>query len=356
MKIMKSEPNKELEEFAYRFLESRGAVLEKNQQGFEALMPGNLSEALGTSEHINILYNDQNTGTEESYSINYGSLLLEKMIDTACRETPLLACQFQVDYLKKEGFDRLINKHFVFSNLGGKIENKAEIKTSYLFLTCRYTAQSDEQKLGLINLVFNLETGACIPGMADLMFAPGNNFTQVNRSVSEDKQIKRIMKCIKEQSKIILAEELKEFYESMARRFKRDATNLKEYYSALEKEMRKNLKKHGPSSKLVKERRKKINLLPAELERKSGDLFKKYSIRVKIEPCAAMVVYALAVRVIYNLLVGKKRKSIYFTYNPITKTLDPLVCQGCGRSITNIYFCDNLHLLCSACNNKCPLC
>ncbi|MGM0368267.1 MAG: hypothetical protein ACQEP2_06825, partial [Actinomycetota bacterium] len=313
---MKSKPNIELEEFAYRFLESRGAVLEKNKQGFEALMPRNLSEDLGTSEHIHI-GNGKSPETEGAYSINYGSLILEKMVETACRETPLLACQFQADYLKKEGFDRLINEHFVFSNTVGKIENKAETKTSYIFLTCRYTAQSDEQKHGLINLVFNLETGACIPGMADLMFAPGNNFIPAKRYVLNDGQLEKITKCIKQHTELILMEELKTFYESMVRRFKRDASNLEEYYSALEKEMKKNLKKRSPSKELAEERRKKISLLPAELERKRSDLFKKYSIRVNIEPCAAMVINTLAVTVIYNLSIGKKRESVSFTYNPV---------------------------------------
>ncbi|MGM0366645.1 MAG: hypothetical protein ACQEP5_08950 [Actinomycetota bacterium] len=352
---MKSEPNKELQKFASRFMESQGAVLEENDGGFEALMPGSLAEALGTLEHIHI-NSGEGSGKEGTYSINYGSLLLEKMIDTACKKAPLLACRLQVDYLKKEGFERLINELYTFSISGGKIENQAKIKTPYLFLTCRYTAQSDEQKHGLIDLVFNLETGACIPEMAGLIFASGKNFIQVANPVSRDRQVERIMKCIKEQSRIILMEELKTFYETMARRFKRDSENLEEYYSALEKEMKKTLKRHRLSKKLVEERRRKIGLLPAELERKRNDLFKKYSIKVDVEPCAAVLIDTPAVRIIYSLLIGKRRDSISFTYNPVTMTLDPLVCQGCGRSITSIYICDNFHLLCSTCSAKCPLC
>ncbi|MHB1336678.1 MAG: hypothetical protein ACYCXQ_12110 [Candidatus Humimicrobiaceae bacterium] len=50
------------------------------------------------------------------------------------------------------------------------------------------------------------------------------------------------MKCIKEQSKGILMEELNSFHETMTRRFMRDAANLEEYYHALKKEMEKMLK------------------------------------------------------------------------------------------------------------------
>ena len=131
---------------------------------------------------------------------------------------------------------------------------------------------------------------------------------------------------------------------------------LKNIYRDLEKEMKKTLRRHRLSEELVKERNEKIALLPRELERKRDDLFKKYSIRVDIEPCAAMLVSTPAIKVLYYVLIGKKRKNISLIYNPVTRMLDPLVCQGCGKSITTICFCDNLHLLCQACGEKCPLC
>ncbi len=352
---MNSESNKELEEFAYRFLENQGAVLERNERGFEVLMPENLSEVLGTSEHINI-----NTGsdleTEGTYYINYGSSLLEKMIDVACGDVPLLTCQLQFDYLKREGFDRLIKEQFFFSKSVGKTENRAKINTAYIFLTCRYTAQSDEQKQGVVSLVFNLETGAYVPQMAELLSASGTNFIPLQKSVWKDGQLEMVMKCIKEQSKGILMEELNPFHETMIRRFRRDAANLEEYYHALEKEMEKNLKRHRFSKELIKERREKIDLLPDELKRKRDDLFKKYSIKVNVEPCAAMLVNTPAVKVLYNIFIRRTRKNVSLIYNPVTRALDPLVCQGCGKSITNIYFCNHLHLLCSMCSEKCPLC
>ena len=352
---MNFEYNKELEDFAYRFLEDCGAVLERKAQGFEALIPENLSEMLGSPEHIYI-NTEPGLKLEGVYSINYGSCLLEKMIDTVCKNVPLLACKLYFDYLKREGFDRLIKDQFFFSNSVGKIENRAEINTSYIFLTCRYTAQSDEQKQGLLNLAFNLETGAYVPHMTELFSDTGINSTPLQSIIWKDGQLEMVMKCIKEQSKEILMEELNSFYETMTRRFKRDAANLEEYYHALKKEMENSLERHRLSKELMKERRKKIDLIPDELDRKRNDLFKKYSIKVNVEPCAAMLINTPAVKVLYNVFINKVRKNISLIYNPVTRQLDPLVCKACGKSITNIYFCDRLHLLCSECSKKCPLC
>ena len=353
---MSFEPDQELEHFVYRFLENHGAELEKYDEGFEVLLPESLSRLLETTEYIRI-----NMGSapesEDVYSINYGSHLLEKMVNTACGQVPLLTCQLEFDYLKSQGFERFIKEQFTFHRFVGKVESWAKIKTEYLFLTCRYIAQSDEQKEGLVSLIFNLETGAYIPNMDLMLSSTARDFKTGKRTaIGGDRQIKEIMEWVKKQTKASIAEEINLFQESMTRRFKRDVVNLEEYYAGLKKEMEKSLERPGLSNQLIKDRKEKIALLPDELARKEDDLLNKYSIKVKVEPCTAMLIRTPAIRVLYRISIGRNNKNFSLTYNPITKSIDPLVCQGCGRSVTGIYFCDHLHLLCSVCSNKCPVC
>ncbi len=358
-KTMSFEPDQELEHFVCRFLETHGAVLEKNRKGFEALLPESLSGLLETPEYIHINKGSSDTGTESrhAYSINYGSHLLEKMVNAACAQVPLLACQLEFDYLKSAGFERLIKEQFDFHGSVGKVESTARIKTEYLFLTCRYIAQSDEQKEGIVSLIFNLETGAFVPHMALMLSSAAMNFITGKKAATwGDKQIKEIMEWVREQAKEIIAEELGPFQKSMTRRFKRDVANLEEYYAGLKEEMEKSLERPGLSDQLIKDRQEKIALLPDELAIKKDDLFKKYSIKVKVEPCSAMLISTPAIKILYKASIGRKRKNFSMIYNPVAKSVDPLVCQGCGRSATSFYFCDDLHLLCPVCSNRCPVC
>ncbi len=352
---MKSDAVKELALFVVNYLENGGAIIEKNEHGFEALLPKDLSEVLETSEYLKVDVSGD-TAKTGLYTMNYGSALVEKVTDAVCKATPLFACQFQEGYLKKEGFERLINHQFVFSNAKGKIENQAVIKTRYLLLTFRYTAQSDEQKHGLLELAFHLETGACIPRMAEAVFAPGNQYIESKNPILNKNEMEGAMQCIKRHVSEILSDQLKTFHETMIRRFQRDAQNLEEYYDALEKEMEKNLRRHSLSERLAEERREKIALLPDELKRKQNDLFKKYAIKVSAEPCAAMLIDTKAVKIFYHLNVGKNQKTVSLLYNPIVKSIDPVVCDGCKKSASNIHFCPNLHFLCVECLEKCPLC
>ncbi len=351
---MSFEPDQELKHFVCRFLETHGAVLEENSIGFEALLPDNLSGLLETPEHIHININMDSSDTDpearHEYAINYGSHLLEKMVNAACTQVPLLACQLEFDYLKSAGFGKLINEQFSFFGSVGSVESTAKIKTEYFFLTCRYIAQSDEQKEGIVSLIFNLETGAFVPHMAHMLSSADRNFkTEKKGAAWEDKQIKEIMDWVREQTKEIIAEEIGPFQESMTRRFRRDVANLEEYYAGLKQEMEKSIERPGLSNQLIKDRQEKIALLPDELAIKKDDLFKKYSIKVKVEPCTAMLISTPAIKILYKASIGRKRKNLSLIYNPVTKSVDPLVCQKCGKSTTNIHFGDRLHLLCPAC-------
>ncbi|MFZ0613027.1 MAG: hypothetical protein WAM73_12370 [Desulfobacterales bacterium] len=52
------------------------------------------------------------------------------------------------------------------------------------------------------------------------------------------------------------------------------------------------------------------------------------------------------------------RRQVLYTiyYNPIDKSLDPLVCAGCGDGTYQLHFCGQLHALCPRCAPKCPRC
>ncbi|MBW1679014.1 MAG: hypothetical protein JRJ08_02545, partial [Deltaproteobacteria bacterium] len=128
---MNFETDRELDQFAFRFLENRGAVIERNNAGFEALLPPTLSELLGISEHIRIS-DGKDSPSKDHYSISYGAPLLEKMVEAACGQFPLITCRFEFDYLKSQGFDRLIKDQFNFYKSTGKIESSGTVKTYYL--------------------------------------------------------------------------------------------------------------------------------------------------------------------------------------------------------------------------------
>lgn len=354
---MNFDSDQELEDFVSKFLINQGAVVEKNAQGFDLLLPEKTANLLSTPEYIRLKRESDQDREEDTYSFNYGSPLLDKMVDIACATVPVTACCLEFNYLKSQGFDKLITSLFSFSGSVGRVETHAETLTDYLAITCRYLAQSDEQKMGLLSLIFNLETGAYIPEMSELLVGADKRFTarRDNNSLT-GKKVGTVIGWIERQARASLKEEIAPFIASMTRRFRRDAANLEEYYRNMQREMEQGLQRSNLSEQLRRDRQEKIALLPDELAGKKDDLYKKYSIKIKIEPAAAMMIRTPAVKLLYNASIGKKEKRLTFIYNPVTKSVDPLCCEGCGISTFQIAFCNSLHLLCPTCVKKCPVC
>lgn len=354
----------ELMEFVRRFLDRHGAAVEERESGLDVLMPERLLEPLGTPEFIRLetesappagFRPDASEG--QAFSIAYGAEFLERVLRQACAEVPLLSCQLDFHYIKSQGFDALVQECFQFRGALGRVEQWAKIFTHYVVLTCRYLAQSDEQKEGLCELAFHLETGAQVPALVPGLETVSRNYL---RSASMPKelsdQLQKVLSGLKKAAGRVVRSDTVRFQESMNRKFRRDVTNLEEYYRSLEREMRQSLSRSGLSDQLVQDRRAKIALIPEELARKKEDLFKKYSIRIGIVPCAVLLVATPGVKVLLRVAVGRKQKAVSAFYNPVTKTMDPLVCEGCQGSALRMGFCDQVHLLCPDCVGRCPAC
>jgi hypothetical protein len=352
---MSSEGVETLFSFARRFLEGQGALVEPGPAGLDAILPLPLAQRLEVPEYVTFR-EDQPAEGEGEYSIHYGAPLLDKMVDLCCSSLPLASCQLSFPYLKSQGFDRLIRDQFTFRKSLCRVTSTALIKTHYLLLPCRYVARSDEQKEGLIILFSHFDSGAFLSYPPDGSFMTAGEPAFLPETARDISRWEKLLKRISTEAEGLIAEEIRDFRDSMNRRLNRDAGNLEEYYGTLKKEMESSLTRAGVSDRLLQDRKEKIALLPEELARKRQDLVMKYSIRVKLIPCAALFIRTPAVRILCDLHVGREKKPVSLTYNPITKGLDPLVCEGCGRSVTNVSFCSRLHLLCSRCEEKCPLC
>ena len=351
----------ELVTFVCRYLEERGALVESWPDRMDLLLPRALATALGVEEYISI-----QPGAEISkippdgrvlYPIHFGAPLLEKISAMAGADSPLVEMVLAFDYLKQGGWDHLIREQFVFHKATGNVSGFGDIKTRYLIFTCRFIAQSDEQKEGLVDLAVNMETGAVVPGMVEGLSRVEKNERKTLSCGCSKKEIGKIMDLARIYVTEAVEQELFQFRKSMNRRFTRDAARLDDYYCALKAEMEESLTRTGISSRLQAERREKIDLIPGELAAKQSDLLNKYSIRINVSLAAAMAVTTPAIKVLFNVVSGKQNKSLSLIYNPVIKQMEPLVCAACGQSMYRIGLCGNFHLLCDTCYaGGCPLC
>ncbi len=350
----------DLTQFACRFLKDQGAILETGNRVIQALLPQELSAALEVEEYISLAKDPEESQQDPAsplYPLGFQSPLLDRIITLAGSTPPFLQAALKFTYIKTQGFDHLVKEQFEFLRSKLSVTGTGEIKTRYILLTCRFLAQSDEQKQGLVDFSVNMDTGALAPGMLPRLGHAEKEYQTKPTPGYTHEEITRIHELVRCYGPDAVEEELAQFVQSMNRRFQRDSASLGEYYHALEKEMKESLSRTGISDKLIQEREAKIALLPNELALKKRDLLNKYSIKVSFFPVAALAITTPCVKVFATLVSGRQQKKFSMIYNPVTKQMDPLVCHSCGASTFSLGLCKNLHLNCISCLGKgCTCC
>jgi hypothetical protein len=337
----------ELLSFASRALEKYGGLVDYQDDHLATLLPSEMARTLEIPEEAQI------GGSE--HPLLYGSPLLDRLIRMATREIPIVYGQLEIPYLKKEGFESLIRQDLVFADGQIQIVSRAESRTNYLVLVCHYVALSDERKEGLVRLAVQESNGALIPGFEDRLadfqitfFKPGG--IPPHFPVPGIKILSSALRKAQE----VTSENLSEFLKSMKRRLQRDINNTREYFQALEKEMRASLKT-GRSEVQDQERMEKIQALPLELSRKTEDLLQKYQMEVTISGCAALRFLVPVVQLLLKIRYRKLERTASVIWNPVTRRLDPMVCEQCSETIQVVYPWikgSQILLGCLACSKK----
>jgi hypothetical protein len=143
------------------------------------------------------------------------------------------------------------------------------------------------------------------------------------------------------------------FAASMCRRLHRDVTNTREYYQSLAEEMQASLAHPNLSDTQRMERQQKIDGLPAEADRKISDLQHKYDTRIGIRACAAERYLVNVAHLILTILYRKATRTLPVFYNPVTQSIDPLVCESCRKTTRRIVLQDgktHFVMVCPACS------
>jgi hypothetical protein len=342
---MNAAPDPELLSFAVQVLERHGGLVEQGSDHLLSLLPGPLARSLELPEEARL--------GGEGFPLLYGSPVLDKLIHLATREVPIVYGQVEVPYLKKEGFEKLMEQDLRFQDGQIRMVNRAEARTTYLLLSAHYVALSDERKEGLVRMGAHEASGALIPELEESLMNFAVQYFEPGRTPSHfPLRLEKTISSALHGARVQTERELAEFFSSMQRRLRRDVRNTREYYEALKGEMEDRLKSPGLSDGQREERRSKIDALPQEIESKIADLEHKYQVQVTLTACAAVRILVPVVQVGALLRYRKLQRDFQVIWNPLTRRLDPLTCEECRRTMRSIIPRDQKQrvlLLCPSC-------
>ena len=334
-------------------LELSGAVVEKNCEYLEALVPDEAAKILHTPEVVKLYFNPerpQRDGELVSFQSDFVDRLFALMNGTGCYAH--LSLQ---DLYLKQSTKNAAEQRFAALNGLGRALDAVERRLSYLLFNFKYTAVSDEKKEGLVTAVINEHTLAEVSEMAAYL----EWAAAAEKSYHADlpaQPFAGVYQAACRSVEAVIRRELADFSKSLNRRLQRDVARLIDYYENLIIEIRRKITRRNLEGKEREDEESRIRATETELQRKIVDQREKYALKIGVEPINLLRIFMPVMAVNFEVRFRKAAREIPLVWNPLTKDFEARNCQGCATGLYHFYVCEeNLHIVCADCF-KCAGC
>jgi hypothetical protein len=347
-------------DFAARLLEHDGALVEPlDPEGLEAMLPASVQHTLHAPELVRLGFGAelppeaQRVSLESDWLDRFGQLLdergrwLQRVVEVPL---PVLSQP-----------ERIIEHGLVLQNAIYRLSRVAPAWTRYLILLLRYTAISDEKRVGMLTFGLNLANGSAVdPLVDDLLSAALSTEDTAGTNVPADAHLPpdwptpRLHSAVTRALPARVQAQLHLFLQGMQRRLDRDLERVHAYYTGLRQEAWQRLQRQHTDSA-----RERLRLEAAEREyhAKVADLRQKYDLRVTTDLEQALMLTSPVQRLELTIKRRKGERRVTLDWSPLARRLEPPPCEwSYTAEITRVVCDDALHLVSPAGHAPCAQC
>jgi len=347
-------------DFAARLLEHDGALVEPLEpEGLEAMLPASVQHTLHAPELVRLGFGAelppeaQRVSLESDWLDRFGHLLdergrwLQRVVEVPL---PVLSQP-----------ERIIEHGLVLQNAIYRLSRVAPAWTRYLILLLRYTAISDEKRVGMLTFGLNLANGSAVdPLVDDLLSAALSTEDTAGTNVPADAHLPpdwptpRLHSAVTRALRARVQAHLHLFLQGMQRRLDRDLERVHAYYTGLRQEAWQRLQRQHTDSA-----RERLRLEAAEREyqAKVADLRQKYDLRVTTDLEQALILTSPVQRLELTIKRRKGERRVTLDWSPLARRLEPPPCEwSYTAEITRVVCDDALHLVSPAGHAPCAQC
>ena len=347
-------------DFAARLLEHDGALVEPlDPEGLEAMLPASVQHTLHAPELVRLGFGAelppeaQRVSLESDWLDRFGQLLdergrwLQRVV-----EVPLPVLSQPA---------RILEHGLVLQNAIYRLSRVAPAWTRYLILLLRYTAISDEKRVGMLTCGLNLANGSAVDPLVDALLSAalstedtaGTN-VPADAHLPPDWPTPRLHSAVTRALPARVQAHLHLFLQGMQRRLDRDLERVHAYYTGLRQEAWQRLQRQHSDSA-----RERLRLEAAEREyhAKVADLRQQYDLRVTTDLEQALMLTSPVQRLELTIKRRKGERRVTLDWSPLARRLEPPPCEwSYTAEITRVVCDDALHLVSPAGHAPCAQC
>lgn len=341
----------EITGWAKDLLVSRGALVE-GQEGdsFRALLPDEVSQALGASEWLSLHFG-AGPGADDpgEWLERLGQLLPpEPRIVNARSPHPPTAPRIDAA--------AVLDRELAIQNgIYRYVEDYAASAVYYLFFF-HYTVDSDERSTGVVNICLNPDARSAVPQSGNLLRSIEAELEPAPGLEMDNKKIPGLYRTAVGAARSEVRKSIAGIEDSANRRMARDTERVRSYYRSLLAQIEKRIAKRAADPEGAEKERGRAQATELDRTAKLEDLIRKHSLRIQVSLMDVLTV-TLPVRTISVRLIRKKEERLTdLHWNATLRQLDLPWCEKCGALARPLFLCEAMHCLCKACFGACPKC
>lgn len=353
-----------LAEFTARLLAHHGALVEQDQNEIVAVLPPPLASVLEVAEYQRFTF-DPRAGIRRGLAVDYDSPLVDRfarLVEALGRIACVPASRVPLKPIDPE---EVVTGALTLTN--GIIRDcRAETgRAQYVGFLVQYELLADERIAGMTEVWVNTTTRSAprLQGLAIRLLSPHDGSPEAG---AESAALDDVFAMVAEAwaSGTALARgavepRLQDAVRSLRRRRERDFTRLREYYEAIDEEIRRRARRvvAKGAEAAVEAEASRLEATARAFRSRVGDLVDRYRVRVRLTPLAAIVCTLHVHHVTARIHRRSASRPIAVAWNAVDRALEPPRCDGCGTGTSTAALCDDrVHLLCSLCHRQCETC
>jgi hypothetical protein len=353
-----------LAEFTARLLIRHGALVEHDQHEIVAVMPPPLAAVLEVAEYQRFAF-DPRPGARHALVVAYDSPLIdrfERLVETLGRIARVPSPRVALKVIDPE---EVVTRAITLTN--GIIRDcRAESgHAQYVGFIIHFELLADERVSGMTEGWVNTTTRSVprLQGLTARLLSPREETAAASAEVAAFDDVRGIVAGAwatgAALARRLVENRLQDAMGSLRRRRERDFTRLREYYEAIDEEIRRRARRAltKKDETALKAETSRLEATAQAFRGRVADLVDRYRGRVRLEPLAAVVCTLPVHHVTARVHRRSLSRTITVAWNAVDRALELPPCDGCGTGTSTAILCDDrAHLLCSACQCHCETC
>jgi hypothetical protein len=354
-----------LGDFTYRLLVHRGALVEREQDDLVALIPATVAATLEVDEYQRFTF-DPRAVAAGTVRVDYGSPLVDRF-ERVVQELGRAAILRRAVPLRLKPLDpeEAFARGITVTN-GVVRECRVEAgRARYVGFFVEHELLADERVSGLTEIWVNttMRSAPELAGLSRMLDArhddPLDAGAETGAPVGIAETLAEAWRQGATRAKRAVEHRLRDTVDSLIRRRDREFTRLREYYEAIDSEIRRRAwraRAKGDDA-AVKTETARLEATTRTYQTRVRDLVDRYRTQVRLKPLGALVCTLPVQRVTARLHRRSESRTLAVAWNPIDRAIEPPCCDACGIGVAQVTLCDDrVHVLCVACHGPCDAC